>query len=384
MRALETAVEGGKLMKTVLGYDVADDWEEYFLHPGAADVCKWWQCPLCHGEYILPIPLYCWPNELWPPLSPLECPSCKRESEIPWPTPPMVTYTCQRCGMVDMVSRLAWHSPDKTCIHLDWQDGRFKTTSGRFCCSACYLPAGAGLGISDLIGNAWVSIFGGTLGEAYTDRKQRINRDRLRVGEFLSRVPALRAEKTRMAEEEKRELLAKAKKRETVAGLKSMDPADFESAVGSLYQALGYKAQLTPGSGDQGIDIVLTKDEVRIAVQCKRYGRVVPISHVREFYGSFMGEFSRGVFVTSATFSRNTYAWAEERKDLELVDGTQLAKLFIEHKPEIIPKLDKLEQSTPTRKVSDSRYWEVMTWPADVLGISGVEDHGCGEPEGEH
>jgi restriction endonuclease Mrr len=165
-------------------------------------------------------------------------------------------------------------------------------------------------------------------------------------------------ERARLAELERQRILAKTKKREeeerqrllgiakqvkTVAGLKKLSPSDFESAVASLYEAIGYKAHLTPGSGGQGIDVVLTKDTVRIAVKCKRYSRSVPISHIRDFYGAFSGVFSSGIFVTSATFSRNTYDWTSQRKELELVDGEQLAKLFAEHRPEFVRDFEPAE-----------------------------------------
>jgi len=62
----------------------------------------------------------------------------------------------------------------------------------------------------------------------------------------------------------------------------------------------------------------------------------VAVSQVRDFFGSFVGMFNKGIFVTSSGFSQGTLDWIEEREGLELVNGEQLAKLFVEHNPKII------------------------------------------------
>lgn len=52
----------------------------------------------------------------------------------------------------------------------------------------------------------------------------------------------------------------------------SMDGMEFEVYCVELLQKLGYsKVMRTPGSRDQGVDIVAVKDDIRYAIQCKRY-----------------------------------------------------------------------------------------------------------------
>lgn len=67
----------------------------------------------------------------------------------------------------------------------------------------------------------------------------------------------------------------------------------------------------------------------------------MPVSQVRDFYGSFVGTYTRGVFVTSSEFSQATRKWAEERHGLELVNGQHLAKLFVKHNPRILRNVKK-------------------------------------------
>jgi len=354
-------------VKEVLDYHVADDWEEYgnsqylsHLSHGVgigAVVLRWWRCPHCHQEFAFEFT----PAGFWPPLT-LPCPGCKCESEIPWPTPLMVTWTCERCGRVFSTSRYTWASQSKTYTRVRWREDGIHAGCDTLCCPVCSLRVGESLSLSDHVSRFFGSGFFGPPEDFWASIKANIESAEKAFDEFFQRVPALTVEQARLAEMERQRLLAEEEKRKTVAGLKSIDPTDFESAVASLYQALGYNVHLTPGSGDQGIDIVLTKDEERIAVQCKRYGRVVPISHVREFYGSFMGEFSRGIFVTSATFSRNTYEWAEQRNELELLNGEQLAQLFAEHKPEIVRDFDRVELPGLSRKSSRKNSRPFPSW----------------------
>lgn len=81
----------------------------------------------------------------------------------------------------------------------------------------------------------------------------------------------------------------------------------FEREVGNLYRNMGYRVELTPKSGDQGIDLILMKEGKTTIVQCKRHKRPVGPAVARELYGSLIasgadnailactGGFTRGV-----------------------------------------------------------------------------------------
>lgn len=43
----------------------------------------------------------------------------------------------------------------------------------------------------------------------------------------------------------------------------------FEAYIGALYEKQGYKVQITPRSGDKGIDVLASKDGTNYAIQCK-------------------------------------------------------------------------------------------------------------------
>lgn len=52
---------------------------------------------------------------------------------------------------------------------------------------------------------------------------------------------------------------------------KHYSPTEFEVFVAQLWRAQGYEVELTPASGDHGADLIATKAEERVAIECKRY-----------------------------------------------------------------------------------------------------------------
>ncbi|MBP5312431.1 MAG: restriction endonuclease, partial [Clostridia bacterium] len=66
-----------------------------------------------------------------------------------------------------------------------------------------------------------------------------------------------------------------------------MDGRIFELFTGALFRELGYyDIAVTPSSGDFGADVIAAKDDVRFAIQCKRYEGPVGVSAVQEVMAS--------------------------------------------------------------------------------------------------
>lgn len=62
-----------------------------------------------------------------------------------------------------------------------------------------------------------------------------------------------------------------------------MEGHDFEQFTANLLRKLGYeRVQVTPGSGDQGVDVIATKDGKKYAIQCKRYSQKLGNKPVQE------------------------------------------------------------------------------------------------------
>ena len=122
----------------------------------------------------------------------------------------------------------------------------------------------------------------------------------------------------------------------SISELLALHPQQFEEFVASLYEHQGYRVEaVTAYSGDHGIDVVVSKDGKRYAIQAKRYhhSNHVGAAEVREFYGSYVGgDFHGGIFVTTSSFSKQAQAWAVDR-GMELIDGTKLTTMLRPYEP---------------------------------------------------
>jgi Holliday junction DNA helicase RuvB len=102
--------------------------------------------------------------------------------------------------------------------------------------------------------------------------------------------------------------------------LQKMSGLQFEEFVAGLFRKQGYAVEITQGSGDHGIDLLMRKDQQVVAVQCKRWNAPVGESVVRDFLGSIMSVgASLGYIVASSTFTSKAYSFAQE-KPIKLID----------------------------------------------------------------
>ncbi|GEM_PF-4679459 len=108
----------------------------------------------------------------------------------------------------------------------------------------------------------------------------------------------------------------------------SLDPLDFEKEVARIYQKHGYRAQLTPRTGDRGVDIILTgQDNNKVIVQCKAKQSYVGPATVRELIGTMHDwQVTKAVLVSLNSFSSEARQLGEKH-NIECVDLPQLVKL---------------------------------------------------------
>jgi restriction system protein len=107
-----------------------------------------------------------------------------------------------------------------------------------------------------------------------------------------------------------------------------MNGYDFESFIGSLYEKMGYSVELTPKSGDQGADLIITKLGERTAVQTKNYKGKVTNKAIQEVVAS--KEFYGCITCTVVTNSYFTESALELGKvnNVKLVDRDELNALI--------------------------------------------------------
>jgi len=66
--------------------------------------------------------------------------------------------------------------------------------------------------------------------------------------------------------------------------VRAMSGAQFEVFVRRVLTALGYSARVLGGSGDQGVDVIASKNGHKVAIQCKNYNKPVGNKPVQEVY----------------------------------------------------------------------------------------------------
>ena len=107
----------------------------------------------------------------------------------------------------------------------------------------------------------------------------------------------------------------------------SMTAVAFKEFTVSLFREMGYTVEITPGTSDNGIDLLLRKNNQLIAVQCKRWNTPVGEPIVRDFYSALMSSGAQsGYVVTTSTFTSHAYSFAQG-KPIQLVDLEALVDL---------------------------------------------------------
>ena len=118
-------------------------------------------------------------------------------------------------------------------------------------------------------------------------------------------------------------------KRETVS-FDNMEGHQFEFFCADLLRKCGYEnVTVTQGSGDQGIDIIACRDDVRYGIQCKCYSSTIGNKAVQEvFAGKAFHQCHVGVVLTNNYFTNSAIEFAQ-RNGIILWDRDKLIK-FIE------------------------------------------------------
>ena len=109
------------------------------------------------------------------------------------------------------------------------------------------------------------------------------------------------------------------------SNLCSMTVTAFAEFIVSLFGELGYRVEKT--LGDNGIDLLLRKNNQSIAVQCQPWDAPVGEPVVRDFYAALMSSGAQsGYLVTTGTFTSHAYSFAQG-KPIQLVDLEALIDL---------------------------------------------------------
>jgi len=118
------------------------------------------------------------------------------------------------------------------------------------------------------------------------------------------------------------------------AGSMPSDGHAFEYWVAENLVRFGWSAQVTSGSGDQGIDVLATFENKNLAVQCKRYTGSVGNKAVQEAYsGCTFYKADAAAVITNGTFTKSARALADSAGVLlcSLEEIPTLSGAFLRH-----------------------------------------------------
>lgn len=118
-----------------------------------------------------------------------------------------------------------------------------------------------------------------------------------------------------------------------------MDWEKFEVLIRDLvkkeFSGEGASVEVTRASRDAGVDaIAFDEDPIRggkYVIQAKRYNNLVPVSAVRDLYGTVLNEGAvKGILVTTSYHGPDAQSFAKD-KPLTLINGEQLLYMFQQH-----------------------------------------------------
>lgn len=91
---------------------------------------------------------------------------------------------------------------------------------------------------------------------------------------------------------------------------------------------MGYKTELTKGSGDQGADLILQKNHVKIVIQIKRYSGKVGNKAVQEVIAAkYFYKADKGIVITNNYFTNSAIDLALS-SHIKLINRDKLIKMI--------------------------------------------------------
>ena len=114
------------------------------------------------------------------------------------------------------------------------------------------------------------------------------------------------------------------KQKNEIGDFTELNGYEFEDHLKNLFELLGYTAVQTALSGDQGADLILSKDDEKVVVQAKKYDGKVSNKAVQEIVAAKnYYDADRTMIVTNSSFTKSAIELAFSN-DVELWDGRKL------------------------------------------------------------
>ena len=101
----------------------------------------------------------------------------------------------------------------------------------------------------------------------------------------------------------------------------NMSGDEYEKYCKYILEQRGWAVNLTSKSGDQGVDLIASKEYLKVCIQCKRYSKPVGNKAIQEiFTGKQFYSGSHGVLVSNAGFTKSAKSLASKTGIILLSD----------------------------------------------------------------
>lgn len=121
----------------------------------------------------------------------------------------------------------------------------------------------------------------------------------------------------------------KARIREKIKEIDKMSGYDFEKFLKLVFEELGYKVQKVGKVGDQGGDLIISKDGQSKIVQVKRSTSVIGNKAIQEAVAAIkFYKCDSAKVVTNNVFTKSAASLAKAN-DVDLIDGTSLKEILL-------------------------------------------------------
>ncbi|MBH5317779.1 restriction endonuclease [Paenibacillus sp. GSMTC-2017] len=118
-------------------------------------------------------------------------------------------------------------------------------------------------------------------------------------------------------------------RRSGITDIDKMDGRRFELYLGHLFEAQGYKAEVTQSSGDYGADLVISKNGKKIVVQAKRYSKNVGLKAVQEIHTALAHyKAAEAWVVTNSDYTEQAYNLAKS-SGVKLINRKLLIEMIL-------------------------------------------------------
>ena len=121
---------------------------------------------------------------------------------------------------------------------------------------------------------------------------------------------------------------------ELLEKIRTLDAYSFKKYIAEIFQSFGYQTKVTPYNRDNGIDIIMRKNNLQSYVQCKKHNiSTVKASAVKDFYEPIASRLNGGFafIITINSFSEDAKRFAKNPKhtnNIMLIDGQRLIRLI--------------------------------------------------------